>query len=291
LFGEKVVIRVLAGQRDHYSLEALGYEADDIARLQQAISQPYGMVLVTGPTGSGKTLSLYTLLHLLNQTGVNIATVEDPCEIVMPGVNQVSVNDKAGLSFASALRAFLRQDPDVIMVGEVRDLETADITIKAAQTGHLVLSTLHTNDAPSTLTRLRHMGVAPFHVASCVMLVTAQRLARRLCPQCKAPEPLSPDVLKAAGMGDEELAQAPTWVAYKPVGCAACHQGFAGRVGLFQVMPINEAQQALIVSQASDLDIAAQAHRDGVRTLREAGLRKVQQGLTSLAEVLAMTKL
>lgn len=290
LFGEKVVIRVLAGQRDTYSLEALGYEPGDIALLQHAIAQPYGMVLVTGPTGSGKTLSLYTLLHLLNQAGVNIATAEDPSEIVMPGVNQVNVNDKAGLSFATALRAFLRQDPDVIMVGEVRDLETADITFKAAQTGHLVLSTLHTNDAPATLTRLRHMGVAPFHVASSVMLVTAQRLARRLCSQCKAPEALNPDVLKTAGMRDEAIDQARTWQTHRPVGCASCFRGFAGRVGLFQVMPINEAQQALILAQASDLEMAAQAKRDGVRTLREAGLLKVQQGLTSLAEVMAITK-
>ena len=290
LFGEKVVIRVLPGQREHDSLEALGYEPQDIALLKKAIAQPYGMVLVTGPTGSGKTRSLYALLHLLNQPGVNIATAEDPSEIVMPGVNQVNVNDKAGLSFATALRAFLRQDPDVIMVGEVRDLETADITFKASQTGHLVLSTLHTNDAPATLTRLRHMGVAPFHVASSVMLVTAQRLARRLCAKCKVPEVLKPDDWQAAGMNDEVIAQAQTWTIYRPVGCEACYRGFTGRVGLFQVMPINEAQQALILAQASDLEMAAQARRDGVRTLREAGLLKVQQGLTSWTEVMAITK-
>ena len=292
LFGEKVVIRVLPGQREQDSLAELGYEPDDMALLHETIARPYGMVLVTGPTGSGKTRSLYSLLHLLNQPGVNIATVEDPSEIVMPGVNQVNVNDKAGLSFATALRALLRQDPDIIMVGEVRDTATADIAIKAAQTGHLVLSTLHTNDAPSTLTRLRHMGVAPFHLASCVMLVTAQRLARRLCPHCKAPHALPADVLTAAGFDEAaiEAAARQHWTPYQAVGCPDCYKGFAGRLGLFQVMPINTAQQTLIVEQASDQAIAAQAQRDGVRTLRQAGLLKVQQGLTSLDEVLAVTK-
>jgi type IV pilus assembly protein PilB len=288
LFGEKVVIRILEGTHSHVSLQALGYEDDDIALLTQAIARPYGMILVTGPTGSGKTLSLYSLLHLLNQPGVNIATAEDPSEIVMPGINQVNVNDKTGLTFATALRAFLRQDPDIIMVGEVRDLETAEIALKAAQTGHLVLSTLHTNDAPATLTRLRHMGVAPFNTASSVMLITAQRLARRLCALCKAPETLPASSLRAAGV-PEHLCQAGVTL-YRPVGCAACHCGYKGRVGLFQVMPVNEAQQHLIIEQASDLDIAAQARRDGVRTLREAGWCKVQQGLTSVAEVLAVTK-
>ncbi len=287
LFGEKIVIRVLDSSGLKLGLDALGYEPEEKARLLAAIGRPYGMVLVTGPTGSGKTLSLYTCLNLLNQPGVNIATVEDPSEINLPGVNQVNINEKAGLSFAVALRAFLRQDPDIIMVGEIRDLETADIAIKAAQTGHLVLATVHTNDAPSTLTRLRNMGVAPFHIASGVILISAQRLARRLCAQCKAPAPLPRAALIDAGFAPEALDGG--WTPYKPVGCDACHQGYKGRIGIYEVMPVSEAIQRLILADGSTAQIAAQARREGMRTLREAGLHKVRQGITSLEEILSLT--
>jgi type IV pilus assembly protein PilB len=247
------------------------------------------MILVTGPTGSGKTVSLYTCLNLLNKPGVNIATAEDPSEINLPGVNQVNVNDKAGLTFAVALKSFLRQDPDIIMVGEIRDLETADISIKAAQTGHLVLSTLHTNDAPTTLTRMRNMGIAPFNIASSVILITAQRLARRLCPQCKAPADIPHEALIEAGYAEEEIDG--TWVPYKPVGCSACNNGYKGRVGIYQVMPVTEEIQRIILRDGSALEIAEQARRDGVRSLRESGLHKARQGMTSLEEVLAVTNL
>jgi len=288
LFGEKVVIRILDPSSAQMGIDALGYEPDEKAKLLEAINRPYGMVLVTGPTGSGKTVSLYTCLNLLNQPGVNISTVEDPAEINLPGVNQVNVNEKAGLTFAAALRAFLRQDPDIIMVGEIRDLETADIAIKAAQTGHLVLSTLHTNDAPSTLTRLLNMGVAPFNIASSISLITAQRLARRLCPKCKVPHHDIPErALLDAGFRPEDLDG--QWQPYRPVGCPACHEGYKGRVGIYQVMPVTEAIQQLILRGASALEIAAQARAEGVRTLRESGLRKVKMGITSLEEVLAVT--
>ena len=288
LFGEKVVIRILDPSSAQMGIDALGYEPDEKAKLLEAISRPYGMVLVTGPTGSGKTVSLYTCLNLLNQPGVNISTAEDPAEINLPGVNQVNVNEKAGLTFAAALRAFLRQDPDIIMVGEIRDLETADIAIKAAQTGHLVLSTLHTNDAPSTLTRLLNMGVAPFNIASSINLITAQRLARRLCPKCKVPHHDIPErALLDAGFRPEDLDG--QWQPYRPVGCPACHEGYKGRVGIYQVMPVTEAIQQLILRGASALEIAAQARAEGVRTLRESGLRKVKMGITSLEEVLAVT--
>lgn len=287
LFGEKVVIRILDPNNAKLGIDALGYEPDEKARLLDAISRPYGMILVTGPTGSGKTVSLYTCLNLLNKPGVNIATAEDPSEITLPGVNQVNVNEKAGLTFAAALKSFLRQDPDIIMVGEIRDLETADIAIKAAQTGHLVMSTLHTNDAPTTLTRLRNMGVAPFNIASSVILITAQRLARRLCPQCKAPIELSNETLLQAGFRPEDLDG--SWKPYHPVGCSACNNGYKGRVGLYQVMPISEEIQAIILRDGSAPDIANQARREGVRSLRESGLFKVKLGLTSLEEVLAVT--
>jgi type IV pilus assembly protein PilB len=288
LFGEKVVIRILDPSSAQMGIDALGYEPDEKAKLLEAINRPYGMVLVTGPTGSGKTVSLYTCLNLLNQPGVNISTAEDPAEINLPGVNQVNVNEKAGLTFAAALRAFLRQDPDIIMVGEIRDLETADIAIKAAQTGHLVLSTLHTNDAPSTLTRLLNMGVAPFNIASSINLITAQRLARRLCPKCKVPHHDIPErALLDAGFRPEDLDG--QWQPYRPVGCPACHEGYKGRVGIYQVMPVTEAIQQLILRGASALEIAAQARAEGVRTLRESGLRKVKMGITSLEEVLAVT--
>lgn len=289
LFGEKIVIRILDPSSAKMGIDALGYDPEEKARLLQAIERPYGMILVTGPTGSGKTVSLYTCLNLLNKPGVNIATAEDPCEINLPGVNQVNVNDKAGLSFAVALKSFLRQDPDIIMVGEIRDLETADISIKAAQTGHLVLSTLHTNDAPTTLTRMRNMGIAPFNIASSVILITAQRLARRLCPQCKAPADVPHESLLEAGFADEELDG--SWAPYKPVGCSACNNGYKGRVGIYQVMPISEEIQRIILRDGSALDIAAQAKAEGVRSLRASGLHKVKVGLTSLEEVLAVTNL
>ena len=290
LFGEKVVVRVLDGRATPLDLAALGYEPDDLAHLLHAIKRPHGMVLVTGPTGSGKTQSLYACLHQLNTSEVNIATVEDPCEIQMPGVNQVNVHDKPGLSFAVALRAFLRQDPDILMVGEIRDLETAQIAIQAAQTGHLVLSTLHTNDAPSTLVRLRNMGIAPYNLAASVSLVTAQRLVRKLCPHCRIATPVPSDVWRQAGWGDEmRLAQsAPT--AFLPRGCPQCHKGFKGRTGIFQVMPVSTALQELILQDASGLALARQAQREGVRSLRQAGLRKAWSGETSLDEVLAATR-
>jgi type IV pilus assembly protein PilB len=289
LFGEKIVIRILDPSSAKLGIEALGYETEEKERLLEAISRPYGMVLVTGPTGSGKTVSLYTCLNILNKPGVNISTAEDPSEINLPGVNQVNVNDKAGLTFAAALKSFLRQDPDIIMVGEIRDLETADIAIKAAQTGHLVLSTLHTNDAPTTLTRMRNMGIQPFNIASAVILITAQRLARRLCPNCKAPMDVPHESLIDAGFKEEDIDG--TWTPYKPVGCSACNNGYKGRVGIYQVMPISEDMQRIILEDGSALDIAKQASADGVKTLRESGLWKVRQGLTSLEEVLAVTNI
>ena len=289
LFGEKIVIRILDPSSAKLGIEALGYEAEEKERLLTAIERPYGMILVTGPTGSGKTVSLYTCLNLLNKPGVNIATAEDPSEINLPGVNQVNVNEKAGLTFAVALKAFLRQDPDIIMVGEIRDLETADIAIKAAQTGHLVLSTLHTNDAPTTLTRMRNMGIAPFNIASSVILITAQRLARRLCPQCKAPMDIPREALVEAGFNELDLDG--TWTPYKPVGCAACNNGHKGRVGIYEVMPISEEMQRIILADGSALDIAEQARREGVRSLRDSALQKVRIGVTSLEEVLAVTNL
>ncbi len=288
LFGEKIVIRILDPSSAQMGIEALGYEPEEKEKLLEAINRPYGMVLVTGPTGSGKTVSLYTCLNILNKPGVNISTAEDPSEINLPGVNQVNVNEKAGLTFASALKAFLRQDPDIIMVGEIRDLETADIAIKAAQTGHMVLSTLHTNDAPSTLTRMLNMGIAPFNIASSVNLITAQRLARRLCKQCKVPMDDVPDVaLLDAGFKPDELDG--SWKPYKPVGCNACNNGYKGRVGIYQVMPITEAMQQIILRGGSALEIANQARAEGVRTLRESGLHKVKLGVTSLEEVLGCT--
>lgn len=287
LFGEKIVIRILDPSSAKVGIDALGYEPEEKERLLSAISRPYGMVLVTGPTGSGKTVSLYTCLNLLNKPGINISTAEDPSEINLPGVNQVNVNEKAGLTFAAALKAFLRQDPDVIMVGEIRDLETADISIKAAQTGHMVLSTLHTNDAPTTLTRMMNMGIPTFNIASSVILITAQRLARRLCANCKEPLDVPRKALLDAGYKAEELDG--TWTPYKPVGCSACNNGYKGRVGIYQVMPISEEIQRIILRGGSALDIAKQASAEGVRTLRESGLLKVKQGVTSLDEVLSVT--
>ena len=287
LFGEKIVIRILDPSSAKLGIEALGYEKIEKERLLLAIARPYGMILVTGPTGSGKTVSLYTCLNLLNQPGVNISTVEDPAEINLPGVNQVNVNDKAGMNFATALRAFLRQDPDIIMVGEIRDLETADIAIKAAQTGHLVMSTLHTNDAPTTLTRLLNMGVAPFNIASSVLLITAQRLARRLCDSCKTTVEFPRDALKKAGFMDADLDG--SWKTYKAVGCPACSNGYKGRLGIYQVMPITEEIQRIILTEGSALDIEHQAAKEGVRNLRQSGLIKVRAGLTTLEEIISVT--
>jgi len=289
LFGEKIVIRILDPSSAKLGVDALGYEPEEKERLLSAVQRPYGMVLVTGPTGSGKTVSLYTCLNILNKPGVNISTAEDPSEINLPGVNQVNVNDKAGLTFAAALKSFLRQDPDVIMVGEIRDLETADIAIKAAQTGHLVLSTLHTNDAPTTLTRMRNMGIAPFNIASSVILITAQRLARRLCANCKQPADIPHETLLEAGFKEEDVDG--SWTPYRPVGCSACNNGYKGRVGIYQVMPITDEIQRIILRDGSSMEIAAQAESEGVRSLRQSGLSKVKLGVTSLEEVLGCTNL
>ena len=287
LFGEKIVMRILDGSQAQMGIEALGYDPDQKDTLMKAIQRPYGMVLVTGPTGSGKTVSLYTCLNILNQPGINIATAEDPAEINLPGVNQVNINDRAGLTFPVALKAFLRQDPDIIMVGEIRDLETADIAIKAAQTGHMVFSTLHTNDAPSTLTRLMNMGVAPFNIASSVILITAQRLARRLCT-CKVLTDIPDEVLLEAGFLANDLDG--SWKPYKAVGCDRCSgSGYKGRLGIYQIMPITEAIERVILTHGTALEIEAQAKLDGVRTLRQSGLVKVKQGLTSLEEILGCT--
>jgi type IV pilus assembly protein PilB len=287
LFGEKIVIRILDPSSAKVGIEALGYEKIEKDRLMTAIVRPYGMVLVTGPTGSGKTVSLYTCLNILNQPGVNISTVEDPAEINLPGVNQVNVNDRAGLTFSAALKSFLRQDPDIIMVGEIRDLETADIAIKAAQTGHMVMSTLHTNDAPTTLTRLLNMGVAPFNIASSVILITAQRLARRLCENCKTPADYPREAMLRAGYVPEDLDG--SWRPFRAVGCNSCNSGYKGRVGVYQVMPMTEAIQRIILSEGTAMDIAQQAQRDGVRDLRQSGLVKVRQGVTTLEEIIAAT--
>jgi len=287
LFGEKIVIRILDPSSAKLGIEALGYEKIEKDRLLSAIARPYGMILVTGPTGSGKTVSLYTCLNILNQPGVNISTVEDPAEINLPGINQVNVNDKAGLSFAAALKSFLRQDPDVIMVGEIRDLETADIAIKAAQTGHMVMSTLHTNDAPTTLTRLLNMGVAPFNIASSVLLITAQRLVRKLCENCKKPADYPREAMLKAGYKAEDVDG--TWKPYRAVGCSMCNNGYKGRVGVYQVMPISEEIQRIILAEGTAIDIATQAQREGVRDLRQSGLVKVRAGVTTLEEIIAAT--
>jgi len=289
LFGEKVVMRILDGSQAQMGIDALGYDPDQKEILLNAIQRPYGMVLVTGPTGSGKTVSLYTCLNVINKPGINISTAEDPAEINLPGVNQVNINERAGLTFPIALRAFLRQDPDVVMVGEIRDLETADIAIKAAQTGHMVFSTLHTNDAPSTLVRLMNMGVAPFNIASSVILITAQRLARRLCT-CKRPIEISKQILLEAGF--EEAALDGSWTPYHPVGCERCGgSGYKGRVGIYQLMPITEEIERIILAHGSSIDIENQARKEGVKTLRESGLIKVKQGLTSLEEILGCTNI
>ncbi|HHM04942.1 MAG TPA: type IV-A pilus assembly ATPase PilB [Gammaproteobacteria bacterium] len=282
LFGEKIVLRILDPTSAQLGVDALGFEPEQKEALLAAVHQPYGMVLVTGPTGSGKTVSLYTCLNILNTPDRNISTAEDPAEINLPGINQVNVNPKVGLTFASALRAFLRQDPDVIMVGEIRDLETAEIAIKAAQTGHMVFSTLHTNDAPQTLTRLANMGVAPFNIASSVSLIVAQRLARRLCPHCKAPHEIPAEALIEEGFAEEEV---NGLTVFRAVGCDHCSDGYKGRVGVYQVMPISEDMGRLIMENCNAMALADMARQEGVADLRTSGLNKVRAGLTSLEEI------
>lgn len=283
LFGEKIVARILDPSSAMLGIDALGYEPAQKDLYMNALAQPHGMILVTGPTGSGKTVSLYTGLNILNKEDTNISTAEDPAEINLPGVNQVNVNPKVGLTFAGALRAFLRQDPDVIMVGEIRDLETAEIAIKAAQTGHLVLSTLHTNDAPKTLTRLVDMGVKPYAIATSVSLIIAQRLARKLCNSCKQPVEMSTEALLKEGFTEQEIAEGLK--IYKPVGCGSCTDGYKGRTGLYQVMPVSEEIQRIILQDGNAVDIASQSAKEGIWDLRRSGLAKVKAGVTSLDEV------
>ncbi|HHL45434.1 MAG TPA: type IV-A pilus assembly ATPase PilB [Gammaproteobacteria bacterium] len=287
LFGEKVVMRVLDPMASHLGIDSLGFDEEQKELFNSAIRQPNGMVLVTGPTGSGKTATLYTALNILNTEDTNICTAEDPAEINMPGINQVNINTKTGLTFASALRSFLRQDPDVIMVGEIRDLETAEIGIKAAQTGHLVLSTLHTNDAPKTLTRLLNMGVASYNIASTISLIIAQRLVRRLCEHCKEPEELPREALLKEGFSEEQVNDITV---YRPVGCNKCNNGYKGRLGIFQIMPISEAMGRLIMKGGDAMQIADQAATENIPDLRGAGLKKVILGETSLEEVNRVTK-
>ena len=287
MYGEKIVLRILDPSSATLGIEALGYEPEQKAVLLDAIERPYGMVLVTGPTGSGKTVSLYTCLNILNKPGINISTAEDPAEIPLPGINQVNIEERQGLTFPVALKAFLRQDPDIIMVGEIRDLETAEISIKAAQTGHMVLSTLHTNDAPATITRLMNMGIPTFNIASSILLVTAQRLVRRLCT-CKKTIDAPIETLLNAGFLETDIDG--SWSLQGPTGCERCKgSGYKGRVGIYQVMPITEAIQRIIMANGTSLDIAVQAQKEGVNDLRRSGLLKVKQGLTSLEEVLGST--
>ncbi len=288
LYGEKIVLRILDASTAMMGIDALGYEPFQKALYQKTLDKPQGMILVTGPTGSGKTVSLYTGLAILNTEDTNISTAEDPAEIILPGVNQVNVNPKVGLTFASALRAFLRQDPDVIMVGEIRDLETAEIAIKAAQTGHLVLSTLHTNDAPQTLTRLIDMGVKPYAIATSVSLIIAQRLARRLCNNCREPIDLPPDALVAEGFTEAQVKQ-PGFKVYRAVGCGSCTDGYKGRVGLYEVLPVSDAIGRIILEGGNAKNIADQARKDGIWDLRTSGLKKAADGLTSLEEVNRVT--
>jgi type IV pilus assembly protein PilB len=287
LFGEKIVMRILDPTQAMLGIDSLGYEQHQKELYLKHLAKPQGMILVTGPTGSGKTVSLYTGLNILNQEDVNISTAEDPVEINLPGINQVNVNNKVGLTFAAALRAFLRQDPDIVMVGEIRDLETAEIAIKAAQTGHLVLSTLHTNDAPQTLTRLVDMGVKPYAIATSVSLIIAQRLARRLCSQCKQPVDVPPEALRKEGF--EEFDIIAGIKIYGPKGCPACTDGYKGRVGLYQVMEVTDAIGRIIMGDGNAMDIADQAAKEGVHDLRRSGLEKVKAGVTSLEEINSVT--
>ncbi|RKZ96990.1 MAG: type IV-A pilus assembly ATPase PilB, partial [Gammaproteobacteria bacterium] len=283
LYGEKIVLRILDPTSAQLGIDVLGYEEDQKKIFLDTMHQPYGMILVTGPTGSGKTVSLYTALNILNTDGRNISTAEDPAEISLSGINQVNVNPGIGLTFSDALRAFLRQDPDIIMVGEIRDLETAEISIKAAQTGHMVLSTLHTNDAPQTLTRLANMGVPPFNIASAVSLIIAQRLARRLCSNCKTHDDLPNEALLEEGFTQAQIDVGVT--INKPVGCDSCTNGYKGRVGIYQVMPISEAMGRIIMEGGNSMQLADQAKEEGIADLRTSGLKKVAAGLTSLEEI------
>ncbi|ANB74060.1 type II secretion system protein E [Paraburkholderia phytofirmans OLGA172] len=288
LFGEKLVLRRLDALPTDLSLDSLGLDPQQRDAVDAAIRAPHGLVLVTGPTGSGKTLSLYCFLHMLNDEARNLCSVEDPAEIQLAGINQVSVREKAGLTFAVALRAFLRQDPDVIMVGEIRDDETADVAVKAAQTGHLVLSTLHTNDAPAAVARLLDIGVEPYNLAAALRMVTAQRLVRRLCAACRAPVPESAAALRAAGFADDHV---DGWQPFGATGCAACHGiGYRGRVGVHQVMPVSDAMREMIVARAGTHELARLAQSEQVATLRDAALARVRDGTTSLAEALAATE-
>ncbi|GLP97464.1 type IV-A pilus assembly ATPase PilB [Paraferrimonas sedimenticola] len=287
LFGEKIVMRILDSSSAMLGIDILGYEPEQKALYEENLAKPQGMILVTGPTGSGKTVSLYTGLNILNTEERNISTAEDPVEINLSGINQVHINNKAGLTFASALRSFLRQDPDIVMVGEIRDLETAEIAIKAAQTGHLVLSTLHTNSAAETLTRLMNMGVPAYNIAGSVNLIIAQRLGRRLCKECKQEEQIPDEQLRELGFSAEDIAKGFT--VYKPVGCDNCAGGYKGRVGIYEVMPMTEAIANIIMEGGNALDIGRQMQQDGVNTLRQSGLRKVVQGVTSIAEVNRVT--
>ncbi|MBT4835988.1 MAG: type IV-A pilus assembly ATPase PilB [Methylococcales bacterium] len=287
LFGEKIVLRILDPTSAQIGIEALGFEEEQQKLYLEAIHKPYGMVLVTGPTGSGKTVSLYTALNILNTVDRNISTSEDPVEINVTGINQVHINNKAGLTFAESLRAFLRQDPDIIMVGEIRDLETAEISIKAAQTGHLVMSTLHTNDAPQTLTRLANMGVPAYNIASAVHMILAQRLARRLCNKCKKEVELPAEALLEEGFKKDDLDDLKI---YAPIGCESCAKGYKGRVGIYQVMPISEEMGKMIMEGRNALDLAVQAKKEGIDDLRTSGLKKVASGLTSIEEINRITK-
>jgi len=288
LFGEKIVLRILDPSSATLGIDALGYEPEQKERYLNALANPYGMILVTGPTGSGKTVSLYTGLNILNTVDTNISTAEDPAEINLEGINQVNVNDKVGLTFEAALRAFLRQDPDIIMVGEIRDLQTAEIAIKAAQTGHMVMSTLHTNDAPQTLARLVNMGVPPFNIASAVNLIIAQRLARRLCSHCKEKIDIPRVALEEEGFTAEQIDAKPDL--YKAKGCDQCSDGYKGRVGIYQVLPISEAIGRIIMNNGSAIDVADQAEKEGIDDLRKSAIKKVLAGLTSLEEINRVTK-
>jgi len=287
LFGEKIVMRILDPSSAKLGIDALGYDPDQKQLYLDNLAKPYGMILVTGPTGSGKTVSLYTGLNILNTPDVNISTAEDPSEINLEGINQVNVNPKVGLTFAAALKAFLRQDPDIIMVGEIRDMETAEIAIKAAQTGHMVMSTLHTNDAPQTIARLMNIGVPPYNIASALNLIIAQRLGRRLCNQCKTLEDVPKEALLEEGFSEEEI---PTLKLYKAVGCDQCKDGYKGRVGIYQVLPISEDMGKLIMKGASAYEMADQAAKEGIPDLRQSALKKVKDGVTSLEEVNRVTK-
>jgi type IV pilus assembly protein PilB len=287
LWGEKVVMRILDPSSAFLGVDMLGYEEDQKKIFLEQVMKPYGMFLVTGPTGSGKTVSLYTGVGILNTADRNICTVEDPVEINLPGVNQVQMDERTGMTFSKALKAFLRQDPDVILVGEVRDLETASIAVKAAQTGHMVLSTLHTNDAPQTLTRLVDMGVQPFAVATAVNLIIAQRLARRLCPHCKAPADIPRQGLLGEGFSEQDIDSGMT--VFRAVGCDRCNDGYKGRVGIYQVMPISEEMRRLIMENRNAMDLADQARREGIRDIRQSALLKVKNGITSMEEINRVT--